>query len=133
MGMDLRNDAGDTFQLNGTSWAFYLTLAERYGWSPKGTERPSDYPIVETWPGAYDRNDGQRVAADDASHLALALEDGSRDPHINRKSQALASELSESLRQATGDPEFFVELSEDYLEALCRLAVFVRKGSFIIE
>ncbi|MHB0971528.1 MAG: hypothetical protein ACYC7A_20780 [Thermoanaerobaculia bacterium] len=131
--MDLRNDAGDEFRVSGTGWAFYLNLAEIYGWSPKGTERPPDYPVFKVWPGVYDRNEGQRVTDDDAANLATAFEAASGDPELATKSQNLAVELTASLRRATGYESISVDVPDDHVEYLDRLAEFVRKGSFVIE
>jgi hypothetical protein len=133
MGMDLRNSAGDEFSVGGTGWAFYLNLAERYGWKPRGTEKPTDYPPLKHWPGVYDRNEGQRVVTEDALNLASALRAASADPQLHDASAAVAAALTASIRKATGYQAFSVDVPDDHAEFMDRLADFAAKGSFVIE
>ncbi|HEX3725705.1 MAG TPA: hypothetical protein VHV08_05655 [Pirellulales bacterium] len=78
MGMDLCNEQASTLWFSLSGWWLTLIVAEDFGWLPEGTmlarsNHSDDEPRCE-WNGAYDTNDGQEVSADDAEHLADALE-----------------------------------------------------------
>src|SRR4051794_18090409 len=127
MGMDLISKSGSTFDLSAGWWSFYLTLAEKCGWTPKGTGKPDHLGEKDEWHGAYEWNDGQIVDEEDAKALAQALERAITDPAagsiIERmldawwedmlQAEAELSELSEqqkkSLRAAMARPKFSIE------------------------
>jgi hypothetical protein len=87
MGMDLNGVGGNIWWDSG-SWARLLQVALDHGWEPAGTlppdlapEEASDewkadnhesYPLV--WDGRYGTDEEQTVTAEDAAHLADALE-----------------------------------------------------------
>ena len=75
MGYDLQNEKGNTFRWNVWGYSPVLSLAEVYGWKPKGTVLNNwESGEIETdWDGKYFSNDGQVVTAEDASNMASAL------------------------------------------------------------
>ena len=75
MGYDLQNEKGNTFRWNVWGYSPVLSLAEVYGWKPKGTVLNNwESGEIETdWDGKYFSNDGQVVTAEDASDMAKAL------------------------------------------------------------
>lgn len=75
MGYDLQNEKGNTFRWNVWGYTPVLSLAEAYGWKPKGTVlRNWESGEIDTkWDGKYFTNDGQVVIAEDASEIAKAL------------------------------------------------------------
>jgi hypothetical protein len=75
MGFDLHR--GDDFLSIGLhTWTRAYAFAIEGGWEPKGTLPPKRLSKMEraAWQGTYDSNDGQFIAADDASNMAAALE-----------------------------------------------------------
>jgi hypothetical protein len=80
MGMDLISKSGSTFDLSSDWWLFYRTLAEKCGWTPKGTGKPDHLSEKDEWDGNYDYNDGQTVHEEDARALAQALERALAEP-----------------------------------------------------
>jgi len=72
--------AGGELHFSSQGWAKLLELAHSHGWEPAGTLEPTwpyDEPPPEDlkpWDGTYFSNDYQKVTAEDASHLAEALE-----------------------------------------------------------
>jgi hypothetical protein len=132
MAMDLRSESGTEFRVSGTGWAFYLNLAELYGWMPKGTNRPKDYPVFKIWPGAYDRNEGQVVSKEDALELGLALDRAAADPQLHTRSTQLAEQLTQSLQRATGITSLRVDAPDDHAQFMHDLASFCMEGSFVI-
>lgn len=73
MGVDLRNNAGNTIKLTYRHWAVMLTRAETFGWQPAGTIAPKDWDGTDEWTGRYDSSDGQLVTDEDAKNLAKHL------------------------------------------------------------
>jgi len=73
MGMDLRG-AGGQLHFSSQGWAKLLELAHSHGWEPAGTLKPGYLAEDDSWSGTYFSNDYQKVTAEDASHLAEALE-----------------------------------------------------------
>jgi len=68
------------------AWVRALELGHLYGWKPAGTEQPSpaeaagpDFALPTSWDGRYFGRHGQRIAADDAQHFALALREALPD------------------------------------------------------
>jgi len=75
MGYDLQNEKGNTFRWNVWGYSPVLSLAEVYGWKPRGTVL-NDWEsgeIMLDWDGKYFSNDGQVVTAEDASDMGNAL------------------------------------------------------------
>lgn len=75
MGFDLRR-GDDVLSIGVHTWTRAYAFAVEGGWDPKGTLPPKHLSRKEraAWPGRYDSNDGQFIAADDASNMAAALE-----------------------------------------------------------
>lgn len=73
MGIDLRG-AGGQLHFSSQGWAKILELAHSHGWEPEGTLKPGHLAEDESWDGTYFTSDYQKVTAEDASHLAEALE-----------------------------------------------------------
>ena len=144
MGMDLISKSGSTFDLSGDWWCFYLTLAEKCGWTPKGTGKPDHLGEKDEWHGAYDSNDGQIVDEEDAKALAQALERAITDPAagsiIERMLDAwwedmlqaeaelsgLSGQQKKLLRTAMARPKFSIEFTGELI-GLCK------QGEFRIE
>jgi len=121
MGMDLVSDSGETFDLSGSWWWFYRTLAEHYGWRPKGTEKPDHLDLSLAWQGNYDSCDGQTVHEDDAISFGLALTKAMADPDL----QEVVNQLFEK------EDEVFKEAFDfEYTQALVN---FCRLGRFQLE
>ena len=59
--------------MSGGHWAVFLTLAQSYGWKPRGTKAPSGWLAGEKWGGRYDSSEGQAVTAQDAKQFATVL------------------------------------------------------------
>ena len=70
--MDL-DGAGGYFRWTNSGWSSILQEAEAAGWEPTGTGPPRGVRKAD-WHSSYGSNDGQRVYARDAKHLAEALE-----------------------------------------------------------
>jgi len=75
MGFDLHR-GDDVFSIGLHTWTRAYAFAIEGGWQPKGTLPPKHLSKKEraAWQGWYDCNDGQFIAADDASNMAAALE-----------------------------------------------------------
>jgi hypothetical protein len=75
MGFDLRR-GDDVLSLGVHTWTRAYAFAIEGGWEPKGTLPPMRFSKKEraAWQGWYDSNEGQFIAADDASNMAAALE-----------------------------------------------------------
>ena len=144
MGMDLISKSGLAFDLSGGWWWFYLTLAEKCGWKPKGTGKPDHLGKKDQWHGGYDSSDGQIVDDDDAKALGAALEGALADPAAGAIIEGLLDEwwrwqmqqsasdatLSEEQKKmliaVTERPEFSVEFTRELIN-LCK------HGEFRIE
>jgi hypothetical protein len=75
MGFELhRTGVEDQLHVNGACWKAALRGAREYGWRPRGTGKPEEWPESQPWPGTYDSCDQQIVTAADAAALADALE-----------------------------------------------------------
>jgi hypothetical protein len=133
MGMDLVGEAGATFRATGSGWAYYLNLAQEYGWKPAGTRRPRGLiSMFRRWPGHYDSNDGQRVSKQDAAAMATALESALADPGRETRGAALAERLTQAVRDATGDASYTMRVDGDDSAFIQTLIVFLRSGGFEI-
>jgi hypothetical protein len=143
MGMDLVSKSGATFDLSGGWWWFYLTLAERYGWQPKGTGKPDHLKKNDKWSGGYDSCDGQMVDGDDARALGSALAKVLLDPDSkkvvdslldewwasmqdSKAYEGLSEDMAKKLRAALSRPEFSIEFTQELVD-LCS------RGEFRIE
>jgi len=138
MGYDLTSESGADLRFNGSGWALLLTLAEAYGWIPKGTLPPEGVQPGD-WAGDYDSNDGARVTSDDAAAMADAFARALADPTRAEKERQIGRELNEAWRrieiEAFGDN---VPVEEETLpttdDALLRsLIQFLRAGAFTID
>jgi hypothetical protein len=124
MGMDLRNAKRAEYHLPTLGWAFYLNLAERYGWEPTGTQPPELWDTSEgPWEGHYDWNASQRVMSEDAASLAAALGRYLADPQRVSVAKLLAIELGEAVG---------VEVSFDENDEIGSFIAFARSGPFEI-
>ncbi len=132
MGMDLVSESGAEFRATGSGWAYYLNLAEEYGWKPAGTERPRRASIFRKWSGHYDTNEGQRVSKRDAAAMALALEAALSDPDRAARGAALAERLTAAVRAATGGSSYTMRADGDDSAYLRSLIDFLRRGGFEI-
>jgi hypothetical protein len=117
-------------RLTGTGWAFYLNLAQLYGWKPRGTLPPKGQS-ADQWPGHYDSSDGQRVGPEDALTLADALRAAVADASRPMTERDLARRLSEELTTSVGRPVDVDPPSDDVV--LRELLNFCLQGSFRIE
>ena len=97
MGYDLTNAAGEYHQWKSLGWWHLLNLAKSYGWVPQGTQAPDEMP--DKWDGNYFRNEGQKIAAADASELAVALERLLADS----QREATARSVGQRLEAVAGD------------------------------
>lgn len=131
MSVELTRGEGDSFELTGIGWAFFLRLAERYGWRAAGTLAPADRSNPVLWGGAYDSSDGQTVAAHDAENLGEALLRCHADPTRAAVEAEVASHLSDALSREVGDlvP---IEPPDDDGVFLHDLATFCARGEFRI-
>jgi hypothetical protein len=105
MGMDLISKSGLTFDLSGGWWWFYLALAEKCGWKPKGTGKPDHLGKNERWHGGYDSSDGQIVGDDDAKALGAALERALSDPAAAAIIEGLLDEWWKEMQESASDPK----------------------------
>lgn len=144
MGMDLISKSGSTFDLSSDWWRFYLTLAEKCGWIPKGTGKPDHLGEKHEWHGSYEWNDGQIVCEEDAKALAQALERALSDPAaasiIERMLDAwwedmlqaeaelpgISEQQKKQLRAVMARPKFDIEFTRELID-LCK------HGEFRIE
>ncbi|MCG3135512.1 MAG: hypothetical protein HMLKMBBP_03203 [Planctomycetes bacterium] len=94
-------------------WRRAVALAERYGWSPRGTVREPG------WPGCYVAPCGQMVASRDAAEMALALED-------------LLDDIPDFASDARGGASLLEGLGGPGKADLRRLIAHLRSGSFMI-
>lgn len=141
------------------SWIKALSLANFYGWQPRGTRPPSpSLPILlgletEDWNETYLTNESQIVTTEDALSLAVALEKSLDDiPDFNIQIDRTAkyhaeNDLSELLSQ---DELIIIEetpknplldineslpfeyFAGDEKKCLADLIKFCRLGSFLI-
>ena len=135
MGMELTSENGSTFEFSGTGWAFYLNLAEVFGWKPEGTKKPKNYGILKKWHGAYDSNEGQFVTQSDAQALSVSLERALSSEHLDEKASSIASQLENTLKQALGDqipPGFKISPNVDK-NYISNFVSFCKGGGFYIE
>jgi len=124
--VELRNASGATFEFRTLGWAFYLLLAEGYGWKPSGTHAPADWESkTEQWSGAYDWNAGQTVSANDASALAIALGKYVADAERHRKASKVAAYLNEKLKVT-------VEWDGEDRQFVASFINFAQQGAFEI-
>jgi hypothetical protein len=158
MGYDLHNSVGAYHNWNSLGWWHLLHLARQYGWMPRGTERPRDWPDAEKWNGSYFRNAGQIVIAEDASALAESLARMMNDPGRQERANRLGDQLNgilgdPSITSTTGIPQVLTdgvsfirrmlaafggtagrwEFDEVSNEHLGKFIVFCRQGPLKIE
>lgn len=103
--MNLISKSGVSFDLSGGWWWFYLTLAEKCGWKPKGTGKPDHLARKDKWSGGYDSCDGQTVHDDDARALGAALEKALADPGAAPIIESLLDEWWDDMKASTSDAE----------------------------
>ena len=124
--VELRNVNGATFEFATLGWAFYLLLAEGYGWSPSGTLAPADWESqTEPWSGAYDWNAGQTVSAKDADALATALGKYVADFERGRKANKVVAYLKEKFNLT-------VEWDVEDKQFISSFISFAQQGAFEI-
>lgn len=137
MGVDLISDTGESTGFGYGGWAYVLEIAEKFGWEPMGTLRPSELDSSESWEGEYGSSDGQRVTAEDAMALAKALEAAVASPELHIMVIEMDGEDRSRIRDKMG-PELaasYVGVAdfEEYRQSLREFAAFCRKGSFVVE
>ncbi len=133
MAFQLYSKTGATARISGGRWAVFLTLAQSYGWKPKGTRAPPGYASTEKWGGRYDSSDGQIVIEVDAHKFAVVL-------HAAAVSKTLIDALTEviahveSQLEAAGItiPDEMRMVPEDFLEEFPPLLTFLAEGEFVI-
>ena len=113
-------------------WAFYLNLAESYGWRPAGT-LPPESATDGQWSGWYDSSNGQHVSRNDATALAVALRLGLADPEREAKETALAAMLTRDLTGARGRPPVSPVQAPGDDALLRQLIAFCELGGFRID
>lgn len=135
MGMDLVSKSGLTYQINGTGWAFYLNLAESYGWSPEGTKKPKKYGIFKKWSRVYDTNEGQFVTASDAEKISIALQRAISSAEFEKVSRQIIDNISQAIKEAMGDDfSSYAEISPEVdKNCLVEFISFCQKGGFYID
>ena len=134
MGVDLRNDGGETIKLTNRHWAVMLTLAETFGWQPAGTLAPKEWHGPGEWAGRYDSSDGQFVLEEDAKSLArhlhgavvsdqfeLALNDVIQ--YLEKSVEASGRKIPDAMRMKPGE----------FSNIFSPLLMFLYEGSFYIE
>jgi hypothetical protein len=126
MAVELRSASGAVFQFTTRGWAFYLTLAQAYGWNGQGTRAPEHWNSSEAWPGAYDWNAGQTVVAPDAMALADALSNYLTDPRRSPRARLLADRLR-------AESNLHIDLSEDDRAFVSSFIAFAKQGAFEIH
>ena len=144
MGMDLISKSGSTHDLSSDWWCFYLILAEKCGWIPKGTGKPDHLGEMDEWHGSYEWNDGQIVSEEDAKALAQALERALADPaagliiermldawwedmlHAEAELSRVSEKQKKLLRSVMARPKFDIEFTRKLID-LCN------HGEFRIE
>jgi len=131
---DLRNQAGNTLRVSGGHWAVYLTLAETFGWIPKGTERPKNLPENQPWNGQYASSDGQFVTDNDAKALAKILHGVAVNPKISIALQDVISNVEmQAERSGIAIPSQMRMKPEDFNKEFSPLLIFLYEGGFYIE
>ena len=139
MPYDLCGPAGDFF-FNDSSWTKVLALAHIFGWKPAGTLSPVDEHgtlLYDNWEGSYELFVHQRVSAEDAAHLADALDQAPRDipDHGAAEHKAVPVELGGVPGWAYAPDDinpiewFSGERGRQYLQ---EFIAFCRKGEFSI-
>ena len=131
MSIDLTSlkDDDDWFGFSNTGWAFFLNLAEKYGWIPQGTTLEDE----DDWDGCYDSADGQEVSDSDALQLAQALEAALQSSDLSKVSKKLGVKLKSIILsevQLPEEPDFNQEIDEKFVMHFIK---FCRQSGFIIE
>jgi hypothetical protein len=133
MGFDLISYSGREFRFTRTGWTYFLNLAMQYGWVPNRTRKPKGFGLFKKWPGNYDTTEGQRVLADDAINLAMALEKALSHPSLHDKALELARGLTAAIEEAIERPLGY-EISSDIEHEFVRGFIeFCRQGAFEIR
>ena len=137
MAVDLTNVLGEDYSLGNSVWGLLLSLAQRYGWKPRGTVRPADLDASVTWSGDYDTSDGQTVMAPDAAALGRALRAAADDRNLEIPVRKVIAAIREAVRAQLGDDTASLYASSapsadalrPILEDLCD---FCAQGEFVI-
>ena len=97
MNLVLRNHEGKSVMVPEMRWREILVTGRRFGWEPLGTEPETEKfkhryrdpdggydpaevrKEMESWSGAYNTGEGQRVSYADALNLAFALEEAKKN------------------------------------------------------
>ena len=95
MGVDL---LGVGRSYNCAAWREFYEIGIAFGWKPKGTLPPVDYP--EEWCGTYFSNDLQIVSAEDARAWAAAIRKFLRasDEEIPEHLKFIKSDMTDAQR-----------------------------------
>ena len=128
MSLLLHNSSGIQVTVSEPNWFFILVFAEHYGWVPAGTVAPRNLDPNIIWDGQYDMNAGQSITAEDAEHLAKALEGALSDPARRAREKAVCRQLSKTLSAGTDTTVEYPDMMET-ISAVARLS---QCGSFTI-
>ncbi len=133
------NNQSVHFDINNRGWRRIFSLAQMYGWIPRGTQSTE-----QEWdPGNYFTNDGQKVTFEDALELGNAIE--SAIPDLKQKDPEnsperlfgafweleMYSRTSKAIADGVKDPAY-IFFNSDWTEKLTELADFCRQGAFLI-
>lgn len=99
---------GDLLSIGRTSWGAALTIAEDWGWQPRGTTLATAPGPLHHWNGNYGDNNGQRVSDADSGNLAYALE---RALDATAPDQCLVETLTDAALEYDGDDRRFASPS----------------------
>jgi len=133
MAITLARETGQSMTFGGHRWTMYLTMAQYYGWNPKGTRKPKGYGIFKKWPGNYDTPDGQTVEPADAESLARTIAHALTDPHFDANADAMERQMRAEVSERV-EPElmktFQLAFDRATFEAFGR---FCAQGGFQIQ
>jgi len=134
MSIHLHNAAGNTFDLSGGHWAVYLTLAQAYGWKPRGTERPPALPASQPWSGQYASRDGQIVGDAEAKLLAQILHAAALSDKLGTALTDVINNIEEQIvRAGTPIGDAMRMQPQDFKTEFSPLLKFLYQGRFIID
>lgn len=147
MGYDLQNEKGNTFRFSIWGYSPVLTLAEEYGWEPKGTVLPhprinEEEGAEEEWDGGYFTNDGQTVKSEDAKGIAEALTKALDDisdveqehPLGKTKGTGTMSDIQEKMNELhslEGDKLLRMFSGEQKKAGIRKFIGFLQEGSYV--
>jgi hypothetical protein len=136
MGYDLQNVKGNTFRFSIWGYSPVLTLAEEYGWEPKGTVLDAE----DGWDGGYTTNDGQKVGSTDAKGIAKALSkalddipDEAQEHPLGTKTDGTMDDLQKKILEMhslTGNKLLSTFSGRDRKAGLYKFIDFLKEGAY---